>query len=76
LKYLATGDKILSAVGISLAIFQKHNDLQRNVIAVFKGGVITEKGLAYPDTIIAVAFPSSIVNITAPTPLLTYGIIR
>jgi hypothetical protein len=75
-RFRATGDKILSYVGMRLSVHKTSNTSIRHVIVVFQGGVLTSEGLGYPDTTMVSAFSSAITSLSAPTPLLARGIMR
>lgn len=87
-QYKATGDAILSAVGLELHFTRPAalpppgpavpggQSSERKVVVVFQGGVVTEEGLAYPNATMCVAFPSTANDLAAPTPLLARGIMR
>lgn len=50
------GDTILSTTGMSFAIVAPSNPLERKVPAAFKCGVIIERVLAFPNSLLCLAF--------------------
>jgi hypothetical protein len=75
-QYRATGHKILSATGMSLALIGNPDQSLRNIVAVFEGGLVAQEGLACTNTTMAVAFPAVLADLAAPTPLLARGVMR
>lgn len=69
--------RILSLTGLFLQVVVDTEDNDRRIIFVsFKGGVLVEEGLAYPDARITIAFRCSPSSLGAPTPLLARAIMR
>ncbi|KID80894.1 hypothetical protein MGU_11689 [Metarhizium guizhouense ARSEF 977] len=75
-KYRVTGDRILSATGMKLALIGDSDGSLRHIIVVFDGGVVALEGLAFPNATMAVAFSAVLTDLAAPTPLLARGIMR
>jgi hypothetical protein len=68
--------KILKATGLQLVILPSPQPPLRNVAVVFRGGVVTQEGLAYPNARLCTAFKSSMMDLAAPTALLARAVMR
>ncbi|KAN0070744.1 hypothetical protein V8E54_010909 [Elaphomyces granulatus] len=68
--------KILKATGLQLAILPIPRSSLRNVAIAFRGGVVTQEGLAYPNARLCTAFRSNVVDLAAPTALLARAVMR
>ena len=69
-------DSILKATDMHVAVYSGHSASHRKVVATYVGGVLTEEGLAFPNSQICLAFPCPVADLAAPTPLLARGLMR
>jgi hypothetical protein len=73
-EHCRTRQAILGATG--MRVFMSGMESLRDVFIVFDGGVVTDEGLAFPNTIMGTSFQCSPADLAAPTPLLVRATTR
>lgn len=65
-----TGNRILATTSMKSCISRGIDTLQRKVIALYTGGVMTTEGLAFPNVTLLSVFSSLLKDLAAPTLIL------